>query len=132
LLREASKPVLLVPPDAAGTPDTGLERVVVALDGSDEVSSALRSVVEEVLPRGTDVLAVHVFEGSATPSFWDRPGRDARLWEGEFLARHYDQPGAQAVLQTASPARWRWTSAVRARRTRSCWRGAGTTRRVVP
>lgn len=103
VLRGAAKPVLLVPPDGGRARQARLERVVVALDGSQEVSRALRSVVEEVLPVGTDVLVVHVLDDARMPAFWDRPGRDARLWAGEFLARHCDQPGAHAILVAGEP-----------------------------
>lgn len=104
VLRQVRKPVLLVPPVRAGTRGVvRLERVSVPLDGTEEVATALREVLRTLVHGGTDVVVVHAFDRPGTPAFWDRPGRDSRLWASEFLARYCDETGARAVLVAGEP-----------------------------
>ncbi|MGQ0432167.1 MAG: universal stress protein [Microthrixaceae bacterium] len=88
VLRAASKPIVVVPPEALGGLAPSFHRLLVPLEGS---AASSRPVVETLLPliaEDVDLLVLHVLTGGTTPRFLDRPARDLELLSDEFLCRH--------------------------------------------
>lgn len=93
ILQRVDVPVLVVPPDAgirAGT--TGLRRVLFPLQGTRETTAAVSDLMHRMCQSGTEVLAVHVFDPTTVPAFWDHEGHTARSWADQFAARWCHDP----------------------------------------
>jgi nucleotide-binding universal stress UspA family protein len=101
VLERASKPVVVVPPEAVGVSPRPFHRLLVPLDGT---AAASRPVTERLCPLivgDVELLVLHVFTADTMPRVLDRPERDLELLGGEFLARYC--PGAtQIELRTGS------------------------------
>ena len=80
-----TKPVLVVPPEAAVR--QAPRRMLIPLDGTRGVSSALRPLIATYVAAGAEVIAVHVFEASTVPRFLDGVP-DEVVWREEFLSQH--------------------------------------------
>jgi hypothetical protein len=50
-----------------------------------------------------EILAVHVFDATTVPRFWDRPQYNHQAWSSEFLARWCPTPGARLALRAGRP-----------------------------
>ena len=88
VLKAASKPVVVVPPEAVTVSPRPLRRILVPLEGTEATS---RSVVERLCPLIVDdveLLVLHVFTPATMPRVLDHPGRDLQLLGDEFLAHH--------------------------------------------
>ena len=102
LVERASKPVIVVPPEAAGRPLTELRRLLVPLEGT-ELESAVTEAVLQDLVADVELVAVHVFDAANPPRFLDRPARDLELWAHEFLARWCRTPGVRLNWRLGAP-----------------------------
>lgn len=80
------KPVIVVPPDAAG--GSALQRVLVPLEGTTATSRAPEAIIELASDADLEIVVVHVHEAAALPSFTDQPQHQARAWADEFVARY--------------------------------------------
>jgi hypothetical protein len=80
------KPVVVVPPDAAGS--DALRRVLIPLEGTVSTSLAPRSIIEVACGADLDVLVLHVHDAASLPSFTDQPQHEGAAWAQEFLARY--------------------------------------------
>jgi nucleotide-binding universal stress UspA family protein len=82
---QLTKPVLVVPPGAPirETP----RRVLIPLDGTRGVSTAVRPLIAAYVAAGAEVIAVHVFEPHTVPMFLDGVP-DEIAWRNEFLSQH--------------------------------------------
>ncbi len=88
VIRQTSKPTVVVPPDAVGAAPRPLRRLLVPLEGSEESS---RPVVDRLCPlivTKVELVVLHVFTPDTAPRVLDRPRRDLQLLGDEFLARH--------------------------------------------
>lgn len=83
----ARVPLLVIPAGVRGT-ISSLRRVLVPLDGSAATAAEVRPLVGSALDAGADVVAVHVFDTSTTPAFWDQAAHSHRTWTREFMRRH--------------------------------------------
>jgi nucleotide-binding universal stress UspA family protein len=81
-----SKPVVVVPPDARAP--EALTRVLVPLEASLPAARAPKAILELAPEATIDVLALHVLEEDAIPSFTDQPQHEHSAWAREFLARY--------------------------------------------
>lgn len=79
------KPVVVVPPDAAGTGPIG--RVLVPVEGGAPASPP-RTLVELADGAALDVVVLHVHDEDSLPPFTDQPQHEEQAWEHEFLLRH--------------------------------------------
>lgn len=96
ILASATKPVMVVPPQAVRNWTHPLRRVLVPVDGSSESSEAFGAFLESfVNGADLDVTALHVVNESATPAFLNHPHRDIDAWRRAFRERHC--PTAQRV-----------------------------------
>jgi nucleotide-binding universal stress UspA family protein len=99
----ASKPVVVVPPEPRDPPPPGLHRVLVPLDGTAAAARAVAQVTRWFAGSGVEVVALHVFDATTVPSFWDRPEHNHDAWSREFLARNLPS-GSRLRLGTGWPA----------------------------
>jgi len=90
ILRNASKPVVVVPPDVVGESRSSLRRLLVPLDGTVESSRAIAESLAPLVVAETEIVVLHVFTVGTVPPTLDRPVRDLSLWGSEFLARFCD------------------------------------------
>jgi len=95
-------PVLILPParPAEGEPRTArtLERVLAPFD-SEEVSEALRPVLDRLQEAGVQVAQLLVMTADTLPPMWDGVGHHAAAWHAELRRRH--QVGEASVEVTA-------------------------------
>ena len=80
------KPVVVVPPEARAP--GRLTRVLVPLEASLPAGRAPRTILELARDATIEVLALHVLEEDAIPSFTDQPQHEHTAWTHEFLARY--------------------------------------------
>lgn len=95
VLRNASCPLVLVPPDRGSTP-WHLHHALVPHDGTPSTSAALRPAKEIAEHAGAELLVVHVTgvgpspaePGSlTTPRYVDQPQHEWPAWSSEFVKR---------------------------------------------
>ena len=103
LARDASVPVIVVPPDTAARP---IERILIAVgrNGDGQVVVALAEQLSRI--DEPDIVAVHVFRPDEIPPFGDDPTFEAEGWARELL-RHTTGTAAARVhldLRVGDPA----------------------------
>lgn len=101
ILERASKPIVVVPPEAVGVSPRPFKRLLVPLEGTE---SSSRPVTESLCPlivADVELVVLHVFTSDNPPRFLDRPARDLQMLGGEFLARHL--PDAARIEMRAGP-----------------------------
>ena len=102
VMREATKPLVLVPPDLAGG-QAPIGRVLVPLDGSRECAHAVEHTVELCRRAGVDLVVLHVFGPGTAPPYWDQEAHALRAWSEEFLSRHVTAPGVRLEVRAGAP-----------------------------
>lgn len=103
VLRQALKPVVVVPIAAAGHGRWQLTRALIPLDGTVESADAVDGLVRLLSGAGVDLVVLHVFSADTVPRFWDHPGHAEQVWQSEFLARYCDRPGARMRWRSGKP-----------------------------
>lgn len=104
VMRQVSKPLLVVSPHSR-VPNVGrLGRILVPLDGTELSAMSVRRAVAMFADSGLDVVAVHVFDRGTVPAFWDQPQHAADSWTREFLARYCNQRGTRLRIGTGPAA----------------------------
>jgi nucleotide-binding universal stress UspA family protein len=103
LARQVTKPLVVVPPVPGDPPPAGLHRVLVPLDGTPTAAQAVQQATERFTGSGVEILALHVFDATTVPRFWDRPQYNHQAWSQEFLARWCPTPGARLALRAGRP-----------------------------
>jgi nucleotide-binding universal stress UspA family protein len=101
--RWAVKPLVAVPPVPRDPPPVGLHRVLVPLDGTPTAAQAVQQATRRFAGSGVEIVALHVFDATTVPRFWDRPQYDHDAWGEEFLARWCPTPGARLELRAGRP-----------------------------
>ena len=99
IVERATKPVVVVPPEASGPKPGGIRRVLVPVNGSSATADATARALRLLGRSGVVVETVHVFERETTPLFLDRPERDLELYSDELLARLLADPGTPLSLR---------------------------------
>jgi nucleotide-binding universal stress UspA family protein len=94
ILERLDKPIVVVPPEAAGRSVRAIERVLLPLEGTDESSLPVIECLASLIVGDVDVIVLHVFTRETMPRVLDRPVRDLQLWADEFGAR-YGPTGAR-------------------------------------
>ena len=98
----AGKPVVLVP-SAPQAPAATVGRVLLPLDGTEETAAAVTEAVELLAGAGVTLVALHVFDPSTIPPFWDQAAHTGRAWAEEFLARNLAEHGAILEVRAGRP-----------------------------
>ncbi len=104
--QRTTKPIVVVPPDCrhhGPRPATG--RVLVPLDGTETTTRAIERTTEMFAGHGIDVLALHVFDETTVPRFWDHRQYEPQEWGREFLRRHCRARGAHLQLRSGDPGK---------------------------
>jgi hypothetical protein len=76
--RHTTKPLVVVPPVPRDPPPAGVHRVLVPLDGTASAAQAVQPATELFAGSGVEILALHVFDATRVPRFWDRPSTTTR------------------------------------------------------
>ncbi|HEX2894635.1 MAG TPA: universal stress protein [Marmoricola sp.] len=102
VIPRVARPLLVVPDGA--DPDAGRPRRVLApLDGVPETAAGIAAMARRLVARGAEVSALHVFEPTTVPAFWDQAAHSHRSWTAEFLRRNL--PAARDLgLRRGDPA----------------------------
>lgn len=98
-----TKPVVLVPPGAALN-HLHVERVLVPLDGSQEVADVMGPTAGLLRRAGVELVVLHVFEPDTVPAFWDQRAHANEAWTRAFAARSGAPPDTRTELRRGSPA----------------------------
>lgn len=93
ILEAVGKPIVVVPPEAAGLSSGGIRRVLVPLEGTEASSRPVVAYFEPLGRAGLEVIVLHVYTVATMPRMLDRPLRDVQLLGAEFLARHLPLAG---------------------------------------
>ena len=102
VLQRARKPVVLVPP-ATRLVSQMISRALIPLDGTLESAAAVAGTIRLLAGAGVDLVALHVFDATTVPKFWDQPAHAEQAWQSEFLARYCDHPGVRLQLRSGVP-----------------------------
>ena len=100
------KPVVIVPPDPP-VPSDGrpIRRVLVPLEGTPESSEAVSAALQLFADAGAELIALHVFDPSTVPPFWDQAGHADHVYAADFESRWCHVPPAGLHLRRgAAPA----------------------------
>jgi len=103
VMAQVHKPLLVVPPEALLLPE-GFRHALVPLEGSAATSDAVIEHLRAFGRAGVELTAVHVFDSSRVPRFWDQSGHAEESWGTEFLARWCEQPQVRLHLRTGDVA----------------------------
>lgn len=87
ILERASKPVVIVPPEAAGVSPRPFRRLLVPLEGSEQSARPVAEDLGPLILDDVELVVLHVFTISTVPPVLDHPGWDLPMWGDEFLAR---------------------------------------------
>lgn len=101
LLQQASKPVVVVPPNSTTSPST-VARALVPLDGTREAAVAVDATVRDLSAAGLEVIVLHVLDRDSVPACLDQPHHALESWEHEFVARWTDADH-RMVLRRGDP-----------------------------
>lgn len=102
VVERASKPVVVVPPDATVCAPGELKRLLVPLNGTEESASAVRPAVSLFSEAGIEIITLHVFDENTVPAMLDHAPYGLELWTAEFLARHCP-PSRKLHLRSGEP-----------------------------
>lgn len=95
VLEQASKPVVVVPPDAPNVSARQFRRLLLPLEGTSVSSRPVAECLCPLIVDDVELVVLHVFTPATMPRVLDHPGRDLQLLGGEFLARYF--PNATRV-----------------------------------
>ncbi|MGQ0824495.1 MAG: universal stress protein [Actinomycetota bacterium] len=103
ILDTVGKAVVVVPPDAPGTP---IRRVLVPLDGTGASSQAARRLLAPISAADEpEMIVLYVLDPAALPPFSDQPGYYAEALAREFLDRHCPRDArVQIEVRVGNPA----------------------------
>ncbi|HUY23485.1 MAG TPA: universal stress protein [Acidimicrobiales bacterium] len=84
-------------------PASGIRRVLIASDGSDEVAAGARTLRRRLVEAGVQSTVLHVLTEDNRPRMWEGSGHHASVWFDELRRRHGATPEALRVV-TGEPA----------------------------
>ncbi|HVA74803.1 MAG TPA: universal stress protein [Acidimicrobiales bacterium] len=101
LLRQTTKPVVVVPPNALSP--RPFKRLLVPLEGEQSSSQPIIDALWPLLVAEVELIVLHVFTDTTLPRMLDRPHRDLDLLGAEFLASQCP-PATRIELRTGPVA----------------------------
>jgi hypothetical protein len=101
LLERAAAPVLVVPAVLRRSVGSPPRHVLVPLETT-AATGEVRSLVDRLVARGSEVTVAHVFDADHPPVYVDHPEHGMEPWGREFLARHGRQ-GVRLLLRHGVP-----------------------------
>lgn len=102
VMTSTSKPIVLVPPDSVGLDATGPVKVIVPLDGASATARGLRAVLDRLAEHGMEIVAIHVFNATNAPQYWDHYYYDFPAWHERFRRDNYGSPSARLEVGRGS------------------------------
>jgi len=87
VMQRVSTPLLVVPQHSAHV-STSISEVLLPLDGTQETAAGVALMTKRVVDAGARVLAMHVFDATTVPAFWDQAAHSHEHWTEEFLLRN--------------------------------------------
>lgn len=102
VIKLAPVPLVVIPRDSDRTL-RGIHRMLLPLDGSPEAAAGVSGWAQLALDTGASVVAMHVFDASTVPAFWDQAAHSHQQWTREFLRRNLPHD-VQLHLSRGRPA----------------------------
>ena len=103
IMEHATKPVVVVPPD--GGVVRPLQRILVPLEGSTTSSESIVGPLGRLAEAGATAVALHVFDATTAPLFWDDVAHSRDCYADEFMSRWWSGPTMPEVrLRRGDPA----------------------------
>lgn len=102
VMMSASKPIVLVPPDSVGLEAIGPVKVIVPLDGASATASGLRAVLDRLAEHDMEIVAIHVFNETNAPQYWDHFYYDFPAWHERFRRDNCGSPSARLEVGRGS------------------------------
>lgn len=93
---------LVVLPTGCGERAAALTDVLLPVDGTRRTSQSVAEMVGRLLVAGARVRAVHVFDQSTVPAFWDQAAHSVDSFTEEFKERHLPE-GVELDLRSGRP-----------------------------
>ena len=88
IIARAGDPVLVVPPRTNGRrPAPRIRRALIPLEGTAETSVAVTAALHQLAEAGVELVAVHVFDATTVPAFWDQSAHADEVYAAEFASR---------------------------------------------
>lgn len=103
VIQASPKPVILVPA-AARDRRPRIHRVLLPLDGTPQAAAAVAESIDLFARAGVELVALHVFDATTVPRFWNHPAHGHDAWAQEFLARYCAQPGVRLEIRSGAAA----------------------------
>jgi nucleotide-binding universal stress UspA family protein len=106
VVARVDKPVVIVPPRPAdAVPGRPLHRILVPLEGTTESTDAVSVALQPFAEGGAELIALHVFDASTVPRFWDQSAHASHSYAAAFESQWCDMPTADVHLRRgAAPA----------------------------
>lgn len=101
VLQHATKPIVVVPPDAVAGLVRHYRRLLVPLEGDLGSSRPVLASLGPLIVGEVELVVLHVFTSATVPRTLDRPARDLSMWGDEFVARFC--PGAHKIELRTGP-----------------------------
>src|SRR5690606_9621903 len=87
VLERASRPVVVVPPEAVAGPDRPVRRVLLPLEGDVSSARPLAEDLGDLVSDDVELVVLHVLTATSPPPILDHAEWDLPLWTGDFLER---------------------------------------------
>lgn len=97
VMTSTSKPIVLVPPDSVELGSPGRVRVIVPLDGAPATARGLRAVLDRLADHDMEIVAMHVFNATNAPQYWDHFYYDFPAWQKRFREDNCGRSGRLEV-----------------------------------
>lgn len=102
VITSTSKPIVLVPPDSVPFDPGGTVKVIVPLDGAPATSRGLRDVLDRLAARDMEIMAMHVFNATNAPQYWDHLYYDLPAWHERFRRDNCASPSTRLEVGRGS------------------------------
>lgn len=79
---------LLVIPEHNARVAASFSEALLPLDGTPETATGVAAMAGRLVDAGVHVLAMHVFDASTVPAFWDQAAHSHEHWTEEFLLKN--------------------------------------------
>lgn len=104
VITRAARDLVVVPPSPLAAGRGAPLTIVVPLDGDDATSTALRESLRPFVGVGARVVALHVFNATNAPHYWDRFYYDYLAWQQTFRSPDAPVPPGRLTVGRGSVA----------------------------
>jgi nucleotide-binding universal stress UspA family protein len=100
VIRRATKPVIVVPPDARLPTSHGPMRLLAPVDDERPSADALRQLLDQLQVPDLDLVLLHVLDAAHLPMFANHGTDEEEAWREEFARRTTPRHTEQARVET--------------------------------